>query len=203
MNTPKRGFTLIELLVVIAIVAVLIALSFPVFASVREKGRRATCQSNLHQMGLATQQYLQENDGQYGVFMELAITPYVKDNRVMVCPDGPDNSSLSGGMNYDGDTPRLTIQQTADGRFRTSDLRGISEAQITQPTTLWLFKDQWCCHVPYREIPGTCGHDVYGATFHSGGADYSFVDGHVKWLTPEQFAVTACTNGPTPGWVGE
>jgi prepilin-type N-terminal cleavage/methylation domain-containing protein len=41
------AFTLIELLVVIAIIAVLAAILFPVFASVREKGRRATCLSNL------------------------------------------------------------------------------------------------------------------------------------------------------------
>ncbi|MDD4153709.1 MAG: prepilin-type N-terminal cleavage/methylation domain-containing protein, partial [bacterium] len=48
----KRGFTLIELLVVIAIIAILAAILFPVFGRAREQARKATCQSNLKQLGL-------------------------------------------------------------------------------------------------------------------------------------------------------
>ena len=48
-----RGFTLIELLVVIAIIAILAAILFPVFARARENARRASCQSNLKQVGRA------------------------------------------------------------------------------------------------------------------------------------------------------
>ena len=47
----RRGFTLIELLVVIAIIAILAAILFPVFARARENARKATCQSNLRQIG--------------------------------------------------------------------------------------------------------------------------------------------------------
>ena len=58
------AFTLVELLVVIAIIAILAAILFPVFARARENGRRASCQSNLKQLGLATAQYMQDFDGQ-------------------------------------------------------------------------------------------------------------------------------------------
>src|SRR2546421_127028 len=57
-----RGFTLIELLVVVAVVAILAAILFPVFAQAREQARKTTCQSNLKQIGLAFQLYLQDCD---------------------------------------------------------------------------------------------------------------------------------------------
>ena len=59
----KRGFTLIELLVVIAIVAILAAILFPVFVTAKERGRQATCCSNLKQLSQAIFSYADDNDG--------------------------------------------------------------------------------------------------------------------------------------------
>lgn len=61
----RHAFTLIELLVVIAIIALLAAILFPIFGRARENARRATCQSNLKQIGLGIYQYIADYDERY------------------------------------------------------------------------------------------------------------------------------------------
>lgn len=45
--TNKKGFTLAELLVVVAIIAVLVAISIPIFTAQLEKSREATDEANI------------------------------------------------------------------------------------------------------------------------------------------------------------
>jgi|GEM_PF-1227231 prepilin-type N-terminal cleavage/methylation domain-containing protein/prepilin-type processing-associated H-X9-DG protein len=85
----KSGFSLIELLCVIAVILILLAILFPVFQSIRESGRIATCLSNERQIALAINGYSQDYDNflpqstetsQPGVFgrtgWQFALDPY-------------------------------------------------------------------------------------------------------------------------------
>jgi len=107
--TRRPGFTLVELLVVIAILTIIMAILFPVFAHVRERARQTTCASNLRQIGVATMQYVGDNNDMpfpkpYGdvngrvnwsSYTRLGqrvdksrgmLGPYLKNDTVWVCP---------------------------------------------------------------------------------------------------------------------
>lgn len=105
----RKAFTLIELLVVIAILGLLAAVLFPVFAKVRENGRRTACLSNERQVGMAMLQYVADNgealpSGRYLSNGDKWITlayPYVHSFAVFQCPDESNDAKSSGYIGTD------------------------------------------------------------------------------------------------------
>ena len=222
-NKARTGFTLIELLVTTTIVAVIAAILFPVFATVRERGRRTVCQSNLKQIALATQQYVQDNEGSYPAVHNWAYAAelYTKNIDIFRCPDAPPDEphieslvdfscvsapcqldapyDVSHPVNYIYNLQRLVTFSA----LPAAHSRGSHESVLATPSAIWLNMDTYWTDdkgIYYygRSVSTSCGQTFEGTTLHSGAGNYSYVDGHVKWLTPEEAGEIDCANGPLP-----
>jgi prepilin-type processing-associated H-X9-DG protein/prepilin-type N-terminal cleavage/methylation domain-containing protein len=190
----SRAFTLLEVCTVISVLSILAVLSFAAFGRVRESARNATCQGNLRQIYLGMQQYVQDNSGTYPtnlngdyLFWDQLLLPYIKNPAVFDCPDV--SNYTSNDYSYNG--PRLLHM----GGMHL----GRHEAAVnSSPSTIFL---NVCRDVALHETDsGSCGRSLgfNGIRHHSGGTNWSFVDGHVKWLTPGQLMEIECANPPLP-----
>ena len=201
----RRAFTLIELLVVIAIIAILAAILFPVFAKAREKARQSSCSSNLKQFGLAAMQYVSDYDEVFfpryttvgaGTIVWCAVPgttslldPYIKNGQLVYCPS---RGTAALGYAYN------------------LNLSGSALATLTTPADVICFEDNtfgspWG-YAPSQGVgnwganfvdpPGSTGAAIVWGTNcpfgrHNDGANFTFSDGHAKWLKP----LTVYNNG--------
>jgi prepilin-type N-terminal cleavage/methylation domain-containing protein/prepilin-type processing-associated H-X9-DG protein len=220
-SASRNAFTLIELLVVIVIIAILVALLFPVFAKSREGARRAACASNLHQLTLATFQYVQDYDetlpcatdgpaafGLTGGWVYLTQYPankhrdafdvtrgslfaYTKNAQIYRCPS--DSEGLSSGNSY-------VVNGCDFKRLFAGFVGGRRLSQFPAPAA-WMLLAEEAFNDPavnstddgYLNYPGN-----HISTRHLEGSNITFVDGHARWVQPETLRSQRYATGGIP-----
>ncbi|MGE3106957.1 MAG: type II secretion system protein [Phycisphaerales bacterium] len=125
-----RGFTLIEVLVVIAVIALLVAILLPALGEARQAGRKAVCQSNLHQFGIAYQNYASDFKDNMASFTWRGGVAYTMRD---VAPDSDDPYSFPAAGT---DNQAAANQAVAILRHR-ADRRDINQIPVWIPHILY------------------------------------------------------------------
>jgi prepilin-type N-terminal cleavage/methylation domain-containing protein/prepilin-type processing-associated H-X9-DG protein len=220
LSKKLNGFTLIELLVVIAIIAILAAILFPVFARARENARRASCQSNLKQIGLGIMQYTQDYDEQMVLIRQNGdcsdpwgelIQPYLKSKQVFDCPSNSTATVVSCSnpnarvfTDYQANGTRYNVGgNTAFSYPRPLDMAEWSSPYVLRPTSLASIEtpSQSIMVVEYDGIGNhanvqtvSASPGMWSLNGHLGTTNMLFVDGHVKAMKPTQTVTPGSTN---------
>jgi prepilin-type N-terminal cleavage/methylation domain-containing protein/prepilin-type processing-associated H-X9-DG protein len=188
----KRGFTFWEVVIVLAILVILASIMYPLINRSPNNSGRVSCQSKLKQVGLALQQYTQDYEGKYpdisystnGTFgWAYAIQLYIKSTVIFQCPSEKQNTNAPAPTTL---TPR-NVGYT--DYWMNARLAGVEMKRIKSPAIVIINgdgndgTDATDARYAIDSIPQMwIGNSKSPLYRHLDGANYGYVDGHVKWL---------------------
>lgn len=153
------------------------------FVRARENARLSSCQSNLKQISLGLMQYAQDYDGRFPINTTTkgwvyGINPYTKSCPILRCP----SEAFSPAVPM---IPSYWMNSNLDEKAGRG--RGISLKEVDKTDRTYLFGDGDASVAKgnYTQNENSWNVNSSYASRHLFGANYAFVDGHVKWLPVE------------------
>ena len=127
----KKGFTLAELLIVVAILAILVAVSIPIFTSKLDEAKRATDEANLRACksvvttALLTDEFPEASNATWNKVLNTYTACYDAENGCLVatysCDGYGQGSEIKGFTNYTGTDPLSDWKTYADSFVAKKD----------------------------------------------------------------------------------
>jgi prepilin-type N-terminal cleavage/methylation domain-containing protein/prepilin-type processing-associated H-X9-DG protein len=143
-NLP-RAFTLMELLIVIAVIGILATVAYPVFIGTQERAKVTKDMSNLRQIGLATQTYMNDNDGVLPgsatvppSWMSQLYPKYLSSWYVLISPFDPVTNPATPGRIASDNNANSAISYGINSNVYQNGV-AISADKITKPTVFIVF----------------------------------------------------------------
>ena len=184
-QVKPAGFTLIELLVVIAIIAILASILLPALNSARERGKAASCISNLKQLGTAGNMYVDANDGYFNPITTLNInganvrwpwyfSQVFMGTGALNCPTSyiKVNFSAQGSYSYGLNHGGLCGLFNSEGRVDAH--RSLKQSEVILPSATIYGGDS----VLNKEASRGTGYYTMGTTKNSAGGNGQLVGIH-------------------------
>ena len=165
-NARNGLFTLIELLVVISIIGILTAMLLPVLSKAKEEARRAMCVSNLKQIAIGQQWYVQTmddfyhgmwsldfffNGGKAGTYEDAYVNmkslemkylrAAIEDDEIFECPS---DTGFPPGTPWRPDPPKAWDAEAATSAFATMGTSYV--------------RNSWCT-LKVADVPGVFGRE--------------------------------------------
>ncbi|NLO07657.1 MAG: prepilin-type N-terminal cleavage/methylation domain-containing protein [candidate division WS1 bacterium] len=192
-GAARQAFTLIEIVVVLTIVLILSAMLFPVIETALSRAESTSCLSNMRNLGLAVRLYCDDYDevlipamlphpACYGICWDVTLQAYVRNRGLLLCPTDEYPRTVLGTLS-EPHSYGINLELTEVGGYMASSLAMFS---IEEPAATILFCElegqRFATHgVRYS----TGGLERVAGRRHGNGSNYTFVDGHAKWLQPE------------------
>lgn len=174
MNTRASAFTLIELLVTITIVGMLATLLVPAVGKLEDRARTAQCANHLQVIGVAVQEYANDNDNRFPTIEAMPSNPVYSSS---------DNAgTLLSTLGPYGVT-KATVQCPSDLRHHNYFAQEgssymwypIVDGEMTSNPKIYTFRGT---RVPRSAWIRICTD--YDGTLHAGHSNRLYADGHVK-----------------------